>query len=164
MPAAAIPANEAERLAALHELLILDTPPEERFDRVIRFAAEEFDMPMAVMSLVDDERNWFKSVVGLDVCEVPRDIAFCSYAILQAEPLVVEDASLDPRFSDNPLVTGGPGLRFYAGVQLASRGQRIGTLCVLDVVPRRFDATDVAILRSLRTLVQDELERRTEVA
>ncbi|RPH43510.1 MAG: GAF domain-containing protein [Burkholderiales bacterium] len=164
MPAAPIPENEAERLEALRELLILDTPPEERFDRVIQFAAEEFDAPIAVLSLVDAERNWFKSFVGLDVCEVPRDVAFCSHAILQPEVLVVEDATLDPRFADNPLVTGGPGLRFYAGAPLQSHGQRIGTLCVLDVVPRRFDATDIAILRSLRTLVQDELERRTEPA
>ncbi|HYF57820.1 MAG TPA: GAF domain-containing protein [Burkholderiaceae bacterium] len=162
MPAAPLPDNERERLDALRRLLILDTPPEERFDRIVRFAVDEFDVPIALLSLVDAERQWFKSKLdpaGL-VCglQTPRGVAFCAHAILRAEPLVVEDARLDPRFADNPLVTGAPGIRFYAGAPLETApGLRLGTLCVIDTVARGFDAVDAAILRALRDLAVEQL-------
>ncbi|MFM1989423.1 MAG: hypothetical protein RJA99_2380 [Pseudomonadota bacterium] len=164
MPAAPFPSDESQRLAALRELLILDTPPEERFDRIVRFAADEFDAPIALVSLVDSERQWFKARVGLDICETGRDAAFCAYAILKPEVMVVEDALADPRFVDNPLVLGAPGIRFYAGAPLEVGGRRVGTLCVIDVRPRHFDATDAAVLRAMRTLVEEELARAMEAA
>ncbi|MDB5896321.1 MAG: putative sensor protein [Rhodoferax sp.] len=152
------PSDEASRLQALRALMILDTPPEERFDRVVRFAAEQLDMPMALVSLVDGHRQWFKSRIGMAPAETSRDIAFCSHAILQAETLVVEDTLLDPRFIDNPLVTDGPRVRFYAGAPLsAPGGQRVGTLCVLDRHPRKLGPVEMAVLEALRTLVEDAL-------
>jgi len=158
MLAAPIPANDAERLQALRELLILDTPPEQRFDRIVAFARQEFEVETVLVSLVDADRQWFKAKLGLDACETARDISFCGHAILQPEILVIEDARADARFADNPLVTGPPFIRFYAGAPLAPRpGLRVGTLCLLDPRPRRLDATDLAILGSLRDLVQAEL-------
>jgi len=158
MQPAAIPADEPARLQALRDLMVLDTPPEERFDRVVRFAAEQLDMPMALVSLVDGERQWFKSRIGLAQAETSRDIAFCSHAILQEETFVVEDALLDPRFADNPLVTDGPRVRFYAGAPLsAPGGERVGTLCVLDRQPRQLGAVEKAVLEALRTLVEEAL-------
>lgn len=164
MPAAPLPPDESQRLAALRELLILDTPPEERFDRIVRFAADEFDVPIALVSLVDAHRQWFKARVGLDVCETGRDAAFCAHAILEPEVMVVEDALADPRFVDNPLVNGAPGIRFYAGAPLQVGGRHVGTLCVIDVRPRGFDATDASILRAMRALVEEELARAMEAA
>ncbi|WP_326540971.1 GAF domain-containing protein [Pseudorhodoferax sp.] len=158
MPAAPLPADEEPRLRALQALMVLDTPPEERFDRVVRFAAEQLEMPMALVSLVDGERQWFKSRIGLDVPQTGRDVAFCAHAILQPETFVVEDALLDARFADNPLVTGAPHIRFYAGAPLsAPGGQRVGTLCVLDHRPRTLDAVQMAVLQALRTLVNEAL-------
>jgi GAF domain-containing protein len=155
---APIPEDEQSRLDALHALLILDTPPEERFDRIVAFAAREFQVPIALVSLVDGDRQWFKGRVGLDVCETSRDISFCGHTILDDGLLVVEDALHDPRFHDNPLVTDGPGIRFYAGVPLTlPSGHRIGSLCIIDSEPRDFDALDRKILRSLRDLVVQEL-------
>lgn len=152
------PSNEKERLEALRNLLILDTPPEERFDRITQFASFEFDVPIALITLVDEERQWFKSLVGLDVCSTSRDISFCGHAILQDEILVVEDASKDERFFDNPLVIGDPHIRFYAGAQLSlPTGQTIGTLCLIDRVPRIFDKTDMLIFSTLRNMVVTEL-------
>jgi GAF domain-containing protein len=161
MLAAPIPTDDRERLQALRALLILDTPPEERFDRVVRFAAEEFDMPTVLVSLVDEHRQWFKAKVGLDVCETDRQTSFCGHAIARPEVFVIEDARQDPRFADNPIVTGEPRVRFYAGapLQLPS-GERVGTLCLIDRQPRTLDATDLAILGSLRDLVVEELGRR----
>src|SRR6201996_4661033 len=115
---APIPTDEAQRLQALREMLILDTPPEERFDRVVRFAADEFDMPIVLVSLVDAKRQWFKARVGLDVCETDRESSFCGHAIVQPQILIVEDALADERFHDNPLVVGDPRIRFYAGAPL----------------------------------------------
>ncbi|WPB59286.1 GAF domain-containing protein [Xylophilus sp. GOD-11R] len=121
MKTAPLPPDEPQRLRALHELLLLDGPPEEKFDRVVRFAAEQLDVPIALVSLIDDDRQWFKARHGIDVAETPRDVAFCAHAILQPELFVVEDASLDERFSDNPLVTDGPRIRFYAGARSMRR-------------------------------------------
>jgi GAF domain-containing protein len=158
MVAAPIPANDAERLQALRELLILDTPPEQRFDRLVAFAQAEFEVETVLISLVDENRQWFKAKQGLADCEMARDISFCGHAILQSEILLIEDARLDPRFADNPLVLGPPHVRFYAGAPLEPKpGLRIGTLCMLDPRPRRLDVADLAILGSLRDLVQAEL-------
>lgn len=158
MLSAPIPANDAQRLQTLRELLILDTPPEQRFDRIVQFAQGEFEVETVLISLVDENRQWFKAKTGLDACETPRDISFCGHAILQPDILVIEDALDDPRFADNPLVTGPPFIRFYAGAPLEPRpGLRIGTLCLLGPQPRRLDRMDLAILGSLRDLVQAEL-------
>ena len=155
---APIPANEPERVQALRDLLILDTPPEERFDRIVQFARDEFDVPIALLSLVDSDRQWFKSCTGLDAQETARDISFCGHAILQPDIFLVPDASKDPRFADNPVVTGAPYIRFYAGAPLElSPGVRIGTLCIMGPEPREFDATDLAILGVLRDLLLAEL-------
>lgn len=164
MASAPLPPDEPQRLDALRRLLILDTPPEERFDRIVRFAAEEFDAPIALVSLVDRDRQWFKARVGLEACQTSRDAAFCAHAILAPEVMVVEDALADPRFADNPLVLGPPHIRFYAGSPLEIEGRRVGTLCVIDTRPRAFDATDAAILRGMRTLVEEALARIAEPA
>lgn len=159
------PDDDHERLAALHALLILDTPPEERFDRIVAFAAEEFDAPIALLSLVDRERQWFKAKVGLSACETGRDISFCGHAILQSDIMEVPDALDDARFADNPLVTGPPHIRFYAGAPLRlESGLTLGTLCLIDTRPRRLDAIELAILGTLRDLVVMELagERAAE--
>jgi GAF domain-containing protein len=158
MEIAPIPKDEVDRLAALRALLILDTPPEERFDRIAAFAAQEFDVPIALVSLVDADRTWFKAHIGVDLCEAPRDISFCGHAIVSDETLVVPDALLDTRFADNPHVVNPPHIRFYAGacLQMPS-GQIVGTLCLHDMIPRVMDAISLAILSSLRDLVVEEL-------
>jgi GAF domain-containing protein len=159
MLAAPIPPNEAERIAALYALLILDTPREERFDRVVEFAAAEFDVPIALITLLDSDRQWFKSCVGLTACETGRDVSFCGHATLRAEIMVVPDALADPRFADNPLVTGPPHIRFYAGAPLLlPNGYALGTLCIIDTRPRQLDDVELAILSTLRGLVMQELQ------
>lgn len=165
MKPAPIPANDAQRLQALRELLILDTPPEQRFDRIVAFAAQEFDVPIALVSLVDRNRQWFKARFGLQACETGRDISFCGHALEEHETLVIDDALGDPRFADNPLVVGPPFIRFYAGAQLTlPSGLTVGTLCVIDTRPRHLDRTDLAILGSLRDLVVHELTAQTVAA
>lgn len=125
--------GEPDRLHALHRLGILDTPPEETFDRFARIARTLFDVPIALLSLIDADRQWFKARVGLAVESTPRDLAFCAHAIHGSTVMEVTDASEDPRFSDNPLVTGPPGIRYYAGAPLVTRdGYRLGTLCLID--------------------------------
>ena len=159
------PANEPDRLQALRQLLILDTPPEERFDRLTAFAAQEFDVPTALLSLIDDDRQWFKSRVGMDQCETSRGISFCGHAILQDDIMVVPDVNQDERFIDNPLVTGEPHVQFYAGAPLKlPGGQNVGTLCLIDSKPRTLDDIDLAILGSLRDLAVEELVRREQGA
>lgn len=158
MLAAPIPGNDAERLAALHAMLILDSPPEARYDKVVQFARDEFNVPIALMSLVDTNRQWFKSKVGLDVCETDRSISFCGHAILQDDIFVIPDTLSDPRFVDNPLVTGEPHIRFYAGAPLVlPSGLALGTLCLIDQKPREIDLTELAILRTLRDLLMYDL-------
>lgn len=154
------PENEAGRIAALYSLLLLDTPREERFDRIVEFAAREFDVPIALISLIDSERQWFKAAVGLgDVCETGRDISFCGHAIMRSDIMVVPDALADTRFSDNPLVSGAPHIRFYAGAPLILRnGYALGTLCLIDTRPRRLDDVEMAIFSTLRGLLMQELE------
>ena len=158
MIAPAIPANEQQRLAALYELLLLDTPPEQRFDTIVEFAASEFDVPICLITLVDHERQWFKARFGMAACSTARDISFCGHAILQPSVMIVPDALADARFADNPLVTGMPNIRFYAGAPLALQsGQVVGTLCVIDTKPRTLDAVELAILSNLRDLLVMEL-------
>lgn len=158
MTPAPMPADEADRLNALRDLLLLDTSPEERYDRLARFAAEQLDVPIALLTLVDGQRQWFKSRIGLEVSETARDISFCGHAIMESEIFVVEDASRDPRFLDNPLVTGEPHIRFYAGAPLsAPSGHRIGTLCVIDTEPRTLRPVDLSILDALRCLANETL-------
>jgi len=154
---------EQARLAALAELQILDTPSEERFDRFTRLAAMTFGVPIALVSLVDQDRQWFKSCAGLGVHETPRSVSFCSHAVEAREMLVVEDAVRDPRFADNALVTGEPGIRFYAGQPVYSEGQAVGTLCLIDRAPRRFDDAQRQVLRDLATLVEVELNHMKAV-
>lgn len=163
MTPAPLPADETDRLHALRDLLLLDTPPEERFDRLARFAAEQLDTPIALLTLVDGQRQWFKSRVGIDVTETPRDISFCGHAIMKNDLFVVEDASRDPRFADNPLVAGEPHIRFYAGAPLsAPGGHRIGTLCVIDTVPRTLGPVELSILDALRRLANETVAGRED--
>ncbi len=155
---APLPKDEEERVRALRRLSILDTWPEERFDRLTRLAAALLDVPIALISLVDVDRQWFKSSYGLGVRQTPREVAFCAHAILGEDILVVSDALLDPRFADNPVVTGDPHVRFYAGVPLTvAGGSRVGTLCLVDHRPRELDDTAKRLLRDLGTLVEREL-------
>ncbi len=152
------PTPDPSRLAALKSLRILDTEREERFDRITRLAARLLDTPIALITLLDDHRQWFKSNVGLDVPETPIGHAFCTYTIEQPETLVVPNALEDPRFCENPLVLGSPHIRFYAGYPLsASDGTRVGTLCVIDRKPRELTTDQHAILLELAALAEDEL-------
>lgn len=153
-----IPADEAARLATLRSLNILDTPAEERFDRVTRLAKRLFGVPIAVVSLVDANRQWFKSCDGLDGTEASRDTSFCGHAICGDDILLIPDATHDTRFFDNPLVTGEPHIRFYAGRPLsAANGAKLGTLCLIDRKPRDFDAEDRALLHDLAQMAEQEL-------
>jgi PAS domain S-box-containing protein len=153
-----LPAQEEYRLSTLHALGLLDTPPDERFDAITRTAAALFDTPISMVSLVDANRQWFKSRVGLDVRETSRDISFCGHAILRNEVFVVEDALQDARFNDNPLVIGAPYVRFYAGKPLAApNGQRIGTLCVIDRRSRTFTAAQRDVLDQLGRWAEAEI-------
>lgn len=156
-----IPLDEAQRLAALHATRLLGSAPEETFDRITRTAARLLGMPIALVSLIDKDRQWFKSRTGLDACETPRDISFCGHAILSDEPLVVPDAAQDARFVDNPLVTGDMHLRFYAGVQLYSVDRKkIGTLCVIDSRPRQLGPGELDALRDLARMVEQLVYHR----
>lgn len=151
MKAPAIPADEAYRLDALRSLDILDTAPEDDFDAVVKMAKELFQVPICLISLVDSERQWFKACIGLDASETSREISFCGHAILAEGAFVVLDATKDERFADNPLVTGPPDIRFYAGMPIRlPSGYQVGTVCVIDRVPHAtFDETDVKRLRLL---------------
>lgn len=155
---APLPEDEAQRLAALHSLGILDTPPEERFDRLTRLAAALFDVPVALVSLVDHDRQWLKSRHGTSLEETSREVSFCAHAVVAREVMVVPDALLDPRFAGNPLVTGATRTRFYAGCPLfLPDGSCAGTLCIVDTRPRQLDDKGVRLLHDLATLVEREL-------
>ena len=155
------PQDELARVTELHDLCVLDTLPEERFDRLTRIAKRLFGVNIALVSLIDHDRQWFKSRQGLDVSETPRNISFCGHAILSDEALVVEDATADLRFADNPLVTGPLGLRFYAGMPLQGpKGYQVGTLCLIDQKPRHFTPDDAATLRDLAAAVSEQLANK----
>jgi DNA-binding response OmpR family regulator len=157
---APLPNDEPERLAALGRLDVLDTAPEARFDRHTEEIAAILDVPVALVTLVDSDRQWFKSRRGIDVQETPRDMSLCAHAILGADVFQIEDTLADPRFADNPLVSGEPRLRSYAGMPLALEdGSRVGTLCVADYRPRRYDEVQLAALRRVAAQVVDELQR-----
>ena len=161
MPAAPLPPNEEERLGNLYYQQILDTAPEKAFDSITEFAAQQFDVPMAIVTLIDRDRQWFKSHYGVEVCETDRSVAFCAHAILSNQTLVVPDTTQDERFADNPLVTGEPFVRFYAGVPLTtSAGYNIGTLCLLDFKPRQISADEQARLERLARVVRTRMELR----
>lgn len=153
-----IPENEAQRLLDLVAHNILDTKAEERFDRITRLAQRTFKVPIALVSIVDKDRQWFKSRCGLDAEQTPRDISFCGHAILGDSVFAVENALEDERFRDNPLVTGPPNIRFYAGCPLSSaQGYKLGTLCIIDDKPRSFDVENKALLASFAEMVECEL-------
>src|SRR3954470_14780700 len=158
MIAAPTPENEAERLAALYSLHILDTPAEERFDRVTRLALQLFNVPIAYVSIIDANRQWFKSACGINRGQTDRGISFCGHAIMQDEPLIIPDALLDDRFYDNPLVTEDPKFRFYAGCPLqTASGQKVATLCIGDRAPREFATDQIDVLKSLAAIVEDQI-------
>ncbi len=162
---APLPHTEAARVAALHEYRILDTLPEPAYDDLTRLASEICRTPIALVTLIDSDRQWFKSRVGLDVAETPRDIAFCAHALFDTELLVVRDTTQDERFADNPFVTAAPRIRFYAGAPLVSHdGQVLGTLCVLDSEPRELTPEQMDALRALARQVMAQLELRRKVA
>ncbi|MFJ1472167.1 GAF domain-containing protein [Massilia orientalis] len=165
MPAASLPPDELERQELLKSLDILDTAPEPVFDRITRLTARLLDVPIVVFSLVDKDRQWFKSRVGLEVQHTSREVAFCAHAILQSAPLVVTDATADPRFEDNVLVFGDPNIRFYAGVPIRSAGgHALGTLCAIDSKPRQLSAGDLETLRDLADIVTKEIQYREALA
>ncbi|WP_217362468.1 MBL fold metallo-hydrolase [Ruegeria arenilitoris] len=153
-----LPHDEDSRLESLHRLNILDTEPEDRFDRYTRLAANLFNVPIALVSLVDRDRQWFKSRHGLAVDETTREVSFCAHALHEENMLVVNDALADPRFADNPLVTNDPRVRFYAGYPLAlPDNSRVGTFCVIDVRPRELNEQQIGMLRDLGQMVELEL-------
>lgn len=159
MKAAEIPENENERLAALQDLCILDTPIQEGFERITRLAKSVFDVPIVAFSLIDSNRQWFKSIQGLSVCETSREVSFCSHTINQDEIFIINDTLKDNRFADNPLVSGEPKIRFYAGYPVHSRNHfKIGSLCIIDTKPREFTKDQLASLRDIVILIETEIE------
>ncbi|GAA0558255.1 hypothetical protein GCM10009098_27770 [Rheinheimera aquimaris] len=162
MQQAAIPYNETERLAALEAAELLDTASEARFDRLTRLVQQCLEAEIVLISLVDKDRQWFKSRQGLDACETCRNISFCGHAILDDDIFEVTDARTDSRFTDNPLVTGAPCIRFYAGIPLTFANQRIGTLCVISSEPRKLTMKERTILREFGAAVEQEIQDRQQ--
>ncbi|MEM7454108.1 MAG: GAF domain-containing SpoIIE family protein phosphatase [Planctomycetota bacterium] len=151
--------TEKERLQELRSLNLLDTPPEERFDRLVRLARSIFKVPVAYIALVDSERQWFKAKCGIAASETGRDVSFCSHTVARNKPLIIDDALEDKRFVDNPLVTGEPFVRFYAGYPLKGPdGNNIGTLCLVDSKPRKMSEHELSIFRDLAVAVEHELQ------
>lgn len=164
MPAAPKPYDEPERIQALDECGVLDTPPEPSFDALTALAQRLCGAPLAFVSLVDRDRQWFKSHCGTSTSQTPREGAFCSYVVFTADAMVVEDATKDPRMCDSPLVTGAPHIRAYAGFPLTTRdGLTLGSFCVVDTSPRIFTPEQLCDLRSLALIATELLERRRDV-
>ena len=153
------PSNEIGRLQALNELLILNTPAEERFDRIVEYAADHFEMPIVAIHLIGEESTWFKSIIGLPQnTQYPREVALCSHAILNDDIMVVEDTSVDERFHENSIVKNHPNITFYAGAPLKlPSGHTIGAFCLIDTKPRKLGETDLSMLACLRNVVVNEL-------
>ena len=152
------PEDDARRLTFLSDLAILDTAPDENLDRIVGLCRSIFDMPVAVVSLVDEERQWFKSIQGLDVCETDRDVAFCNYTIMSDDIFEVTDASTHPDFSDNELVTGEPHIRYYAGAPFSFDGFRLGAVCLIDSRTRSpLTERERSILKGLSAVVEREI-------
>ncbi|HVY62603.1 MAG TPA: GAF domain-containing protein, partial [Planctomycetota bacterium] len=161
MSGAPLPSDEGRRLEALRRSGLLDTPPESAFDDIARIASLVAGTPIALVSLIDERRQWFKARVGLDATETPREQAFCGYTILGREPFVVPDATKDARFAENPLVTGPPRIAFYAGVPIVTAdGHALGSLCVIDRRPRELSPEQLGALRALERRLVAELELR----
>ncbi len=153
-----MPDNEFERLRALQLMQVLDTPADPRLDKLTRLVQKVFEVPIALVSLVDENRQWFKSRCGLDIEETPREVSFCGHTILKDDVFVVEDTHSDPRFADNPLVTRKPHIRFYAGFPLrAPSGHRVGTMCIIDSKPREFTEREHGLLTDLAQVAQQQL-------
>ncbi|XQU07889.1 diguanylate cyclase [Halomonas sp. LY9] len=156
-----LPPDENARLAALNELALLDTPNEPVFDRITRLVTVLLGVPQSTISLIDTDRQWFKSQVGVDISETPRDVAFCAYTVLEAAPLVVEDAKQDERFATNPYVTMPDGIRFYVGIPLKnSQGYVLGSLCAMDSQPRLLTTQEQAAMQDLADIVIGEIHLR----
>lgn len=156
-----VPENEIERLAALKRFELLDSDPEEIFDAVTRTLSTHVNVPIALITLLDESRQWFLSKCGLDTSQTPREYAFCTYAILHDEPLIITDALKDERFKDNPLVLGPPNVRFYAGAPLRMKdGLSLGTLCAIDSTPRQISETELSVLKNLAKVVVETIELR----
>ncbi|HEY1033066.1 MAG TPA: ATP-binding protein [Flavipsychrobacter sp.] len=156
-----LPANEPERLSALYEYNLLDTMPEDAYDNITRIASHICNMPISTITLIDTDRQWHKSRIGLDLESTPRELTFCAHAILQPDPLIVENAHADERFSDTPMVTDAPNIAFYAGVPLLNEnGYALGTLCVMDNKPNRLTDSQVQTLRALAAQVVSHFEMR----
>jgi signal transduction histidine kinase len=163
MSKARLPDDEPRRLAGLRSISILDTPPEPIFDDIVRIASTICGVPTAVVTLIDADRQWFKARIGLEATETSRDLAFCAHAILEQDVFVVRDASTDARFADNPLVTGGPEIRFYAGAQLKlPSGECVGTLCLIDSAPRMLTPEMRESLLALKRQVEAHLALRSQ--
>lgn len=161
MTGADVPPDEQERLRLLHAMALLDTEPEPVFDRITRLLARSLSMPIALFSLIDEHRQWFKSRVGVEATEMDREVAFCAHAINESGPLIVPDAEQDPRFANNPLVQNDPHIRFYAGVPIrTSGGLALGTLCAADSKPRTLSADELAVLQDLASMVTREIHLR----
>ncbi|MBC7737541.1 MAG: sensor domain-containing diguanylate cyclase, partial [Candidatus Saccharibacteria bacterium] len=153
--------DEQARLAALRRYEVLDSGREAPFDKLTELVRSVLRVPIAAVSLIDAERQWFKSIAGLSACETSREISFCNHTIKKRAPMVISDATLDIRFAKNPLVIGDPGIRSYLGIPLETPdGYNIGALCAIDLVPRKFSVTDISILSSFGNLVLNELELR----
>jgi len=156
-----MPINEEKRIKELNRYSVLDTPPDGSFDRITRLASTLFDVPIAIISLVDTDRIWFKSAYGLNVNQINRDPGLCASAILSDDVYVVDNAATDPRTLANPLVAGEFGLRFYAAAPLQTESQcNLGTLCIIDKTPRSLTEKEQKILKELAEIVMDEMELR----
>ncbi|WP_300652167.1 sensor domain-containing diguanylate cyclase [Pseudomonas sp.] len=157
-----IPGNEELRQQVLDDQELLDTPADPYLDTLVRVVRELFEVETVLVSLIDHERQWFKARLGLDIAETPRTVSFCGHAILASDPFIVEDASADPRFADNPVVTGHPFLRFYAGQPLFSEnGQALGTLCLIHSQAKQLNDRQIRLLRDMATLVEGYLKLRS---
>lgn len=161
MPSYTLPSDESARLAALYAMAVLDTPPEEQFDRLTRLAAQLFNVPIATVSLIDADRQWLKSRFGVDEPEMPRNISICTHTILGTQPLIIEDLAADNRFIDNPIVHDGPKIRFYAGIPLPSiGGHNVGSFCLIDTAPRHLSEQGAEALKDLANIARDLLRLR----